>query len=50
MDYAFAMFMDGYEDSLLDFLKEHFNLEDVYTKTYEDKSTQTQSLFWSYFS
>ena len=53
MDYAFAMFMDEYEynDSFLDFLKEHFNYEDVCTITFEDKSTQTEKqFFWGYFS
>ena len=53
MDYAFAMFMENYEynDSFLDFLKEHFSYEDVFEKTYADKSTQTEKqFFWSYFS
>ena len=53
MDYAFAIFMENYEynDSFLDFLKEHFHYEDVYTKTYEDKGTQTEKqFFWGYFS
>ena len=53
MDYAFAMFMENYEynDSFLDFLKEHFCYEDVFEKTYADKSTQTEKqFFWSYFS
>lgn len=53
MDFAFALFLENYEynDSFLDFLKDHFCYEDVYTKTYEDKSTQTdKQFFWGYFS
>ena len=52
MDIAFTMFLADYEfgDSFIEFLKEHFSYEDVYTVTYADKATQTdKQFFWSYF-
>ena len=43
-----AIFLENYEynDSFLDFLKEHFYYEDVYTKTYGDKALKQRSNFF----
>lgn len=45
MEYTFAMYE---AERFFEFLKS-LGLEDT-TKTYAEKGTQTQSLFWSYFS